>query len=97
MTETYLTPADMQSVLVHDVSYTRAVRLLSENWDTEDNHLFSDRIKTADVIWARKLQRAGLIHGKHDLSTYEGAQKFIIAHDDWLMPAAKNELLKDFD
>lgn len=93
----YLVPSDMQSVLVRDVSYQRAIRLLAENWDMEDTHLFSDYIKTSDVVWARKLQQTGLVSGKRDLSNYEEVQKFIIAHNDWLTSAAKQELLSIFN
>lgn len=97
MTQTYLSPADMQSVMVHDVSYQRAIRLLSENWDTQENHLFSDLIKTSDVVWARKLQTAKLIKGKRDFTQYKDVRQFIVAHDEWLTPAAKRELLSSFD
>lgn len=95
--EQLLVPADLQSVLSHDESYRRAVNLLTENWDPEQNHLFSDLVKSSDVIFAQKLQTTNLIKGKFSLSDYQQVQYFISNHEQWLTQSAKNELLKSFE
>ncbi|BAP84727.1 hypothetical protein LOOC260_101490 [Paucilactobacillus hokkaidonensis JCM 18461] len=91
-----LKPADLQSVLSHDKTYRRAVNLLLEKWDPAENHLFSDLVKSSDVLFAKKLQVAGLVPGKFQLDNYQQVQQFISAHDQWLTAAAKKELMQSF-
>lgn len=93
----FLTPSDMQSVLVHDKRYQRAIKLLLEDWQTDENHLFSDLIKDSDVIFARRLQASNLVTGHYQLNEYANVQKFINHHDQWLTASAKQELLRPFD
>ncbi|WP_137596665.1 hypothetical protein [Paucilactobacillus kaifaensis] len=92
-----LRPADLQSVLSRDKTYRRAVDLLLETWDPTGNHLFSDLVKSSDVLFARKLQVTGLIPGKFKLDDYQQVQQFIAAHDKWLTAAAKTELMQTFE
>lgn len=92
-----LRPADLQSVLSHDKMYRRAVNLLLEQWDPAENHLFSDLVKSNDVVFAQKLQRSGLVPGKFKLDDYQQVQQFISAHDQWLTAAAKKELMQIVD
>lgn len=93
----YLNPNDMQSVLSHDARYRRAIKLLFEKWSTDENHLFSDLIKTSDIVFARKLQQSELAHGRYALDDYQQVQEFIKLHEEWLTPAAKKELLDRFN
>lgn len=92
-----LQPNDLQSVLSHDYLYKRAVKVLLEQWDTEGNQLFSDQIKAGDIIFARKLQQAGLIQGSKDFSDYQSVQEFVVQHDQWLSGVAKTELISKFE
>lgn len=92
-----LRPADLQSVLSHDKIYRRAVNLLLENWNPAENHLFSDLVKSSDVVFAKKLQVSGLVPGKFQLDDYQQVQQFIGAHDQWLTAAAKKEFMQPFE
>lgn len=91
-----LRPAIMKMVLTHDQNYIRAVGLLKNDWDPDEQPIYRDVLAAHDVTLARTLQKAGLIHGQIDLSNYQAVSRLLAHHPDWFSPAASQELLRPF-
>jgi hypothetical protein len=86
----------MQRVLTHSDEYRRAVGLLNENWDPDDQPIYRNVLEAADVHFARQLQLAGLLAGTTDLSNYQSVNQLIMRHDQWFSPGARQALLAPF-
>lgn len=93
---TLLNPQAMQRVLTHSEEYRRAVGLLNENWDPEDQPIYRNVLEAADVHFARQLQMAGLVGGTTDLGDYRAVNQLIMHHDQWLSTGARQALLAPF-
>ena len=93
---TILNPRAMQHVLTHSQEYQRAVGLLNENWDPDDQPIYCNVLEAADVHIARQLQLAGLIGGRVDLNNYRAVNQLIMRHDQWFSPSARQALLAPF-
>lgn len=93
---TILKPRVMQKILTHNRDYQRAVALLNQQWEPDDQLLFHDVLQAPDVQFARQLQVAKLVQGQVDLSDYQAVNKLLMQHDSWFSPAARQELLAPF-
>ena len=91
-----LKPAVMQTVLTHDRRYIRAVGLLNGNWDPDDQPIYRDLLAASDVVLARQLQQATLIHGRVNLTDYQSVSQLLNRHPQWFSAGAQQALLKPF-
>lgn len=96
MAKQLLKPALMKAVLIHDQDYQRAVGLLNENWDPDDQPIYRDVLEARDITFARRLQRSGLVPGKVDLSDYQSANQLLVRHPQWFSAGSQQALLTPF-
>lgn len=96
MPEQLLPPTAMLAVLTHSKDYVRAAALLNEEWEPDSQPIYRDVLAARDVVFARQLQRGGLLSGRVDLSDYRAVNQLIIDHDQWLGASARQELLRPF-
>jgi hypothetical protein len=96
MAKQLLKPALMKAVLIHDQDYQRAVGLLNENWDPDDQPIYRDVLEARDITFARRLQRSGLVPGKVDLSDYQSANQLLVRHPQWFSAGSRQALLTPF-
>lgn len=96
MAKQLLKPALMKAVLIHDQDYQRAVGLLNENWDPDNQPIYRDVLEARDITFARRLQRSGLVPGKVDLSDYQSANQLLVRHPQWFSAGSRQALLTPF-
>lgn len=96
MAKQLLKPALMKAVLIHDQDYQRAVGLLNENWDPDDQPIYRDVLEARDITFARRLQRSGLVPGKVNLSDYQSANQLLVRHPQWFSAGSRQALLTPF-
>lgn len=93
---TILNPQAMQKLLSHGTEYRRAIGLLNENWNPDDQPIYRDVLQAADVYFARQLQATGLIRGRVDLANYRSVNQLLMHHDQWFAKSARQALLAPF-
>lgn len=96
MSEQFLKPAVMKSVLIHDQTYQRAVGLLNENWDPDNQPVYRNVLSEADVGVARQLQRAKLVTGRTDLADYRAVSQLLARYPEWFSAGGRKALLRPF-
>lgn len=96
MSEQLLKPTVMKSVLTHDQTYCRAVGLLNENWDPDNQPIYRNVLGEADVAVARQLQRAKLVTGRTDLADYRAVSQLLARHPEWFSASGRTALLRPF-
>ncbi|QZN92943.1 hypothetical protein KZE55_09380 [Limosilactobacillus panis] len=96
MAKQFLKPALMVAVLTHDQDYQRAVGLLNEDWNPDDQPIYRDVFEARDVIFARQLQQSGLVPGKVDLGDYQSANHLLVRHPQWFSAGSRQALLAPF-
>ena len=96
MAKQLLKPALMKAVLTHDQDYQRAVGLLNDNWDPDDQPIYRDVFEAQDIAFARQLQQAELVPGKVDLGDYQSANQLLVRHPQWFSAGGRQALLAPF-
>lgn len=96
MVEQLLKPMVMKSVLTHDQNYVRAIGLLNENWDPDDQPIYRNVFEAGDVGIARQLQNAGLVNGKVNLADYQAVSQLLARHPQWFSAGSRQALLRPF-
>lgn len=96
MTRELLPPEMMAAVLSHNNQYIRAIGLLNEDWDPDDQPIYRNVLEAGDVVFARDLQAVRLVAGRVDLKNYRAVNQLLVRHEQWFSAGARRELLRPF-
>ncbi|MDO4903205.1 MAG: hypothetical protein Q3959_02975 [Limosilactobacillus sp.] len=96
MTQHLLNPMMLKRAIIRDEQYLHAVAILNQSWSLLDDMGSIQFLHDRDIIFARALQKAGLIKGKYDLFDYKQVSEMIQKNPSWYSGSSGMELLRPF-
>ena len=92
-----LRPELLKKLIQHDRSVKRAVAMLEGKWGSLfAGQLTLPKIDASTVMIAKRLVQTGLFTSQIDFKNYRSVKKYLLQNDVYLLPSAKQALLRPF-